>query len=111
MNMKEFNNLKTNKATRSTDILVKLIKKNSDIFGDFVFRDYNNRVSYSVFPSSLKNAIITPAHEKVAKASKTNYRRVSILSNISEIYGRLMFKQISEYFAPVPSKFQCGFKV
>ena len=106
MNMKEFNNLKTNKATRSTDIPVKLIKKNSDIFGD-----YNNRVSYSVFPSSLKNAIITPVHEKVAKASKTNYRRVSILSNISEIYGRLMFKQISEYFAPIPSKFQCGFKV
>ena len=85
--MKEFNNLKTNKATRSTDMPIKLIKKNSGIFGDFVFGDYNSRVSYSIFPISLKNAIITTVHKKVAKASKTNYRRVSILSNIWNING------------------------
>ena len=33
--IKEINNLKTNKATQSTDIPTKLIKENSDIFGDF----------------------------------------------------------------------------
>ena len=35
---------------------------------------------------------------------------VSILSNISKIYQRLLFKQISEYFEPILSKFQCGFR-
>ena len=35
---------------------------------------------------------------------------VSILSIISKIYGRIMFKQISEYFGPILSKFQCGFR-
>ena len=34
---------------------------------------------------------------------------VSILSNISKIYERLPFKQI-EYFEPILSKFQCGFR-
>ena len=108
--MKEINNLKTNKATQSTDIPTKLIKENSDIFGDFIFGNFNNCVSNSIFPNSLKNAIITPVHKKGAKTSKDNYRPVSILSNISKIYERLLFKQISEYFEPILSKFQCGFR-
>ena len=47
---------------------------------------------------------------KGAKASKDNYRPVSILSNIFKIYERLMFKQISEYFEAILSKFQCDFR-
>ena len=35
---------------------------------------------------------------------------VSILSHISKIYQRLLFKQISEYFEHILSKFQCGFR-
>ena len=42
--------------------------------------------------------------------SKDNYRPVSTLSNISKIYERLVFKQISEFFEPILSKFQCGFR-
>ena len=56
--MKEINNLKTNKTTQSIDISTKLIKENSDILGDFIFENYNNCVSYSIFPKSLKNEII-----------------------------------------------------
>ena len=41
---------------------------------------------------------------------ENNYRSVSILSNISKICERLLFKQISEYFEPILSKFQCGFR-
>ena len=34
----------------------------------------------------MKNAIITPVHKKAAVTSKDNYRPVSILSNIFNIY-------------------------
>ena len=80
------------------------MKENSDIFGDFIFENYNNCVSNSIFPNSLKNAIITPVCKKGAKTSKDNYRPVSILSNISKIFERLLFKQMSEYFEPILSK-------
>ena len=103
--MKEINNLKTNKATQSIYIPTKRIKENSDIFGDFIFGNYNNCVSSSIFPNFLKNAIITPVDKKGAKSSKDNYRPVSILPNLSKIYERLLFKQISEYFEPILSKF------
>ena len=108
--MKEISRLNINKATQSTDRPTKLIKENSDIFGDFIFENYSNCISSFVFPSYLKNAIITPAHKKGPKTSKDNYRPVSILSNISKIYERLMFKQISEYFEPILLKLQCGFR-
>ena len=108
--MKEINNLKTNEATQRADIPTKLIKENPDIFGDFIFGNYNSCVSGSIFPHFLRNAIITPFHKKGVKSSKDNYRPVSILSNISKIYERLLFKQISEYFEPILSKFQCGFR-
>ena len=84
--IKEINNLKTNKATQSTDIPTELIKENSDIFGDFIFENFNNSVFYLNFPSPMKNAIITPVYRKGTKTSKDNYRPVSILSNILKIY-------------------------
>ena len=72
--MKKVNNLKTNKATQTTDIPTKRTKVNSDIFfEDFSFGNYNNCVSYSVFPNSLKNGIKTLVHKKDAKTSKDNY--------------------------------------
>ena len=108
--MKEINNLKINKTTRSTDIPTKRIKKNSDIFEDFILGNYNNCVSYSISPNSLKNAIITPVHKEGAKTSKDNHKLVIILSNISKIYERLMFKQMPEYFEPILLKFQCSFR-
>ena len=111
--LKEINNLKAkykHKTTQSTDIPTKLIKENSDIFGDFIFGNYSNCVFSSIFPNSFKNAIIAPVHKKGARTSKNNYRPVSILSNISKIYERLLFTQISKNFEPILSKFQCGFR-
>ena len=84
--MKEINNLTRNKATQITYIPTNLIKENSDIYGDFIFRNYNNCVSYSIFPNPLKNKIITPVHKKGGKTSKDKYRPVSVLLSISKIY-------------------------
>ena len=108
--MKELNNLDTNKAIQNTDIPKKLIKENSDIFANFIFENLNNCISHSIFPTSMKNAITTPVHKKGPKTSKDNLRPVSILPNISKIYDRVMFKQMSEFFEPILSKYQCGFR-
>ena len=47
--IKEINNLKTNKATQSTDIPTKLIKENSDIFGDFFLKTLTTPFSTRAF--------------------------------------------------------------
>ena len=108
---KELNNLNINKATQNTYISTKIIKENSDIFGDFIFSNLNCCINTSSYPSLLKRADITAVHKKDSKSAKNNYRPVSILSNISKVYERIMFKQMPEYFeSSVFSKYQCGFR-
>ena len=80
--------MKANKATQNTDIPIKLIKENSDIFADFISENLNGSISHSVFPSALKLANITPVHKKDSKSKKDHYRPISVLPNISKIYER-----------------------
>ena len=110
--LKELNNLNIiNKATQNTDIQTKMTKENSDIFGDFIFSNLNCCINTSSYPSLLKRADITPVHKKDSKSEKNNYRLVSILSNISKVYERIMFKQMSGFFeSSFVSKYQCGFR-
>ena len=51
-----------------------------------------------------------PIYKKDSKCSKENYRPISILSNLSKIFKRFLFKQIAQFMDPHFSKFQCGFR-
>ena len=44
------------------------------------------------------------------KFLKTNYRPVNILPIVSKIYERYLYNQLNEYFQPLFSKLQCGFR-
>ena len=63
------------------NILRNIIKKNYDIFSEILFAN---------FPEQLKYA--------------------DILSSISEIYERLLYKQLETYFESILSQYQCGFR-
>ena len=52
------------KATQNTDISVKILKQNSDIFGNYICDFFNEYVDKGVFPSILKNASITSVFKK-----------------------------------------------
>ena len=58
----------------------------------------------------MKEADIVPVHKKKSKFSKENYRPISILPNISKVYERCLYDQISNFFEDVFSKYQCGFR-
>ena len=107
--LKEILSLDTTKACQDTDIPTKILKENADIFSDFLFAYYNaSVVKSSKFPSILTLADIIPVFKKGDKECKNNYRPVSILSNMSKIFERIIFRQISNYMESFLSKFQCG---
>ena len=62
------------------------------------------------FPEILKHADITPLYKKGKKDIKGNYRPVSILPNLSKIFEKCMFEQMSQFFENIFSKYQCGFR-
>ena len=109
--MNEITQLNCSKAGQSTDIPTKITKQNLDIFAGFILTSFNQSVANSIFPSSLKNADITSVFFKKGDRNlKDNYRPVSILSNISIIFERCIFQQISKSMEPLLSKYQCGFR-
>ena len=82
---KVINNLSIVKACQKDDIPTKVIKMNKDIFAGFIAKEFNDCVDKGVFPDYLKHADVTPIHKKKDKNDKTNYRPVSIPTNISKV--------------------------
>ena len=89
---KEIMRLSTRKATQYSDLPVKILKENSDIFGEYICDFFNECVDKVTFPSILKHANITPVFKKGYKGSNDNYRPVSILPVISKIFEKLLCK-------------------
>ena len=93
--------LNTKKASQLIDVPTKYVKKFSDVFTPVKTDDYNTCVAIGIFPECFKTAEVIPTYKKGKPTEKTNYWPISILSNISKIYERLM----SDYFNDVLSKF------
>ena len=102
--------LSCNKATEQYDIPIKILKENSKIFPYILCHNFNNSPFSKVFPSSLMKADLKPVYKKDEKFLKNNYRPVSILPSVSKIYERCIYDQINDYFHPLFSKLQCGFR-
>ena len=58
---------------QNTDILVKILKQNADVFGNYICDSFNNYVNEGVTPTILENANITLAFKKRFRDFKDNY--------------------------------------
>ena len=86
--VKEVNNLKIRKVSQKADIPVRIIKENIDVVSYFLYHNFNNSLSCSTFPTTMKCAEVTPImnnHKKNEKTDKENYHPISILPNLSKV--------------------------
>ena len=67
----------------------------------------NDCLKNNFFPDIPKNAEITSYFKKGDKSEKENYRQVSILSNFSKVFARLICNQLNEF---IETKFFTGFR-
>ena len=103
-------NLDNKRAWQESDIPVKIIKNNIDIFSEFIFLNFNNSIFDGTFPSESKNADVIPVFKKKNPSNVENYRPVRILTNLSKIYEKCLYNQMYKDFNHVLSKWQCGFR-
>ena len=68
--LKKINKLRNRKAIQSTDIPVKILKQNADIFGSYICHFFNVCVDNDMFPSVLKHANITTVFKEGYNGSK-----------------------------------------
>ena len=107
---KELMQLDSSKSCLPSDIPTKVIKNNINLFSSALCNSFNESQETGYYPEKFKVADVTPVFKKGERTSASNYRPISILSNLSKVFERLLYKQISKYFERFLSKYQCGFR-
>ena len=70
---------------------------------------FNLSLSTGYIPQEWKAHIIIPIHKSNDRSLVSNYRPISLLSNISKVLERLIYNNVSEYVLRTISYVQFGF--
>ena len=92
---REIDSLDVSKAIQQNDILLTITKANRNIFSEFIMHNSNEGISTARFSDFLESEEVKLVFKKNSRIDKINYRPVSVLSVISKIFERLIFKSLS----------------
>ena len=90
--------LDPNKSTGPNSIPTKILKLLKNDISAQLSDIFNVSFSTGVFPTILKIAKVVPIHKKQSKLAYSNYRPISLLSNLEKILEKLMYRRIFKYF-------------
>ena len=104
--------LDSNKSVGPNSIPTKMLKLLKDDISSQLSEIFNISFSSGVFPSILKTAKIIPIQKKDSKLDFSNYRPISLLSNIEKNLERLMYNRMYKFFSDnnLINSLQFGFR-
>ena len=70
----------------------------------------NSAILNGVFPDELKLANVAPLYKKSDPEDKTNYRLISVLPSLSNVYEKI-YKQLNSFFETKLYIHLCGFRL
>ena len=85
------------------DIPVQILKLNSEIIPPVLTECFNQNIKNSTFPNELKNVDLSPVYTP-------NYRPVSILPLLSELFEGILYEQMESHIKDIMSNHQRGFR-
>ena len=92
------NSLKLNKANGFNDISPYFLKIGSDILAYPLTDLFYHCISLGIFPQQLKIAKVIPVYKSGPPDDVGNYRPISLLTSLSTIFERLIFKRMISFF-------------
>ena len=109
--MEILNNIDVSKATGPDEISPRLLKEAAPSICSSLTRLCNLSLNHNSFPSPWKCANVIPLHKKDAESLCNNYRPISLLSCVSKVMERIVFKHVFNFFRDnlVLSSHQSGF--
>ncbi len=90
--------LNINKASGPDRISYRFLKECADTLSEPFCRLFTKSMSSNIFPAKWKESFLSPVYKKAAKYIKGNYRPVSLLSCISKVMGRVVYKGMYDFF-------------
>ena len=100
--------INTNKSMGADLIPPKILTILKESISEPVEHIINLMVSEWCFPDQAKISSITLAFKKDDRTLKTNYRPISVLSALSKVLEKFLFKQMSDYFDNIFSEYLSG---
>ena len=89
--------LNSDKSTGPNSLPTKILKLLKNEISTHLADIFNLSFLSGVFPSILKIAKVIPVHKKESKLFYSNYRPVSLLSNIDKIIEKIMYNRIYKF--------------
>lgn len=99
-------------SSAEQDIIIKVLKLGLNHFSELISELFNLCANESSYPGCLKIARITPVHKGGKRSCFSNYRPISILSNLNKIFEKILCKRINSFIGAfnVLSSRQFGFR-
>ena len=89
--------LYVNKCAGPEEIPIRVIKMSSPVIAPILELLFNKCLTNGSFPRSLKIGKIVPIHKKGPKNECCNYRPTTLLSPLSKIFEKCIYKQMYTY--------------
>ena len=89
--------LNQSKSDGPNSIPIKILKLLNKEISDQLAILFNQSFSSGIFPSILKTSKIIPIYKKGSKLECSNYRPISLLSNIDKVLERLMYNRLYNF--------------
>lgn len=90
-------NLKPSKTTGPDSLNSFIIKQASSYIASPLHFLFNLSIDKGIFPDSLKVARVVPIHKKGNTSDCSNYRPISLTSNFSKIFEKIICKRLVTY--------------
>lgn len=107
--VKAAKSLKNSPLAGSDNVPSIIVKGCINILAPILCHIFNCCLSEGIFPSAWKTAIVVPVPKNSNVSNVTNYRPISILSNFSKIFEKIICEHLSFHFNGLLCKSQHGF--
>ena len=106
-------NLDSSKATLVGDIPTEMLKQTIDIHLPIMSKMtkvINMSIGNNCYPDDLKLAEVSKVFKKKDDLDKENYRPVSVLTNMSKVFERIVYQQIEDFMKDKLLNLLTGFR-
>ena len=102
--------LKTGKAPGKDKITPELLSKCAPGIADSLAVLFNRSFTECAIPSEWREALVVPIFKNGSRSAPTNYRPIALLSVVSKVLEKIVYRRLSMFLQPILSSKQSGFR-
>ena len=104
--------LKIKKSSGFDELSAKFLNICAPYISEPLANIFNSSIINGVYPDLLKIARVTPIYKKGAKSDPSNYRPISVLSQVNKVFEKILHNRLYKYLSKfnILYEYQFGFR-